>query len=296
MEMKKKCALFILLGQSNAAGHGVPMKEEDIVASPMKNVFGLSREKNQTFDSTALSWQGYTTAGMNLAEECDNSYSVANCLAKRWQAAIDGGSALPDLYIIHIAIGAQGVTGNYMWNPDRPKTITPGKLGTVDISLFPFTEHILSLVNESFDRMGKEYEVMGLHWRGGENDTTVPVPMLREVLEKIYIRIFDAFEKHIGAYPLILHKIVCPDRTLDLDPTGEKLKSMYYIDEVFESLAAHYPDASIFDATRAPQFIKDVRGNGIFIGDCVQYKPEVNDWVAKQILLDYATKKQIALF
>ena len=32
MEMKKKCALFILLGQSNAAGHGVPMKDEDIVA------------------------------------------------------------------------------------------------------------------------------------------------------------------------------------------------------------------------------------------------------------------------
>ena len=286
----KKCALFILLGQSNAVGHGVPMKEEDIVSVPMKNVFGLSREKNQSFDITSLSWEGYVTAGMNLAEEQDNTYSVANCLAKRWQAEIDGGASLPDLYVVHIAIGAQGVTKSYMWYPDRPKTIKPGKLGAVDISLFPFTEHILSLVKESFFAMGKEYEVVGLHWRGGENDTTVETAELKEVLEGIYVRMFDAFEKQIGPYPLVLHKIVCPDRTLDMDPTGEKLRRMYYIDGVFDSLASHYAGASVFDATRAPQFVANVRGNGIFIDDCVHYKPEVNDWAAEQILRDYKAK------
>ena len=93
--MKNKCAVFILLGQSNAAGHGVPMKEEDIVTLPMKNVFGLSRAMHQSLDNTALAWQGYTTAGMNLAEECDNSYSVANCLAKRWQAAMSFTFLMP---------------------------------------------------------------------------------------------------------------------------------------------------------------------------------------------------------
>ena len=290
MQNDRKCALFILLGQSNAAGHGVPMKEEDIVSVPMKNVFGLSRKENQSFDITSLSWQGYTTAGMNLAEECDDSYSVANCLAKRWQAAIDGGVALPDLYIIHIAIGAQGVTQSYMWYPDRPKSIKPGKLGTVDIALYPFTEHILSLVDSSFRSMGKEYEVMGLHWRGGENDTTVDTEELHRALENIYIRIFDGFARQLGAYSLVLHKLVCHDRTMDMDPTGEKLRRMHYINRVFASLAEHY-GASIFDASMAPQFIPDVRGNGIFIGDCVHYKPEVNDWVAKEILRDYAAKK-----
>ncbi len=292
MKNSGKCAVFILLGQSNAVGHGVPMKEEDKVFLPMKNVFGLSRAKNQSFDLAALSWQGYTTAGMNLAEEQDNTYSVANCLAKQWQAAIDGGRALPNLYIIHIAIGAQGVTQGYMWYPDRPKSIKPGKLGTVDIALYPFTEHILSLVDESFRKMGKKYEVMGLHWRGGENDTTVALEELQAELENIYIRIFDGFKAQIGAYPLVLHKLVCHDRTMDMDPTGEKLRRMHYINRVFESLAEHY-DASIFDASEAPQFIPDVRGNGLFIDDCVHYTPEVNDWVAKEILADYVAKKGI---
>ena len=286
MQKKNKCAVFILLGQSNAVGHGVPMKEEDKVNSPMKNVFGLSREKNQSFENSALVWEGYTTAGMNLAEEQDNTYSVANCLAKQWQSAINAGRTLPDLYIIHIAIGAQGVTSGYMWYPDRPEKLLPGKLGTVDISLYPFTEHILSLLDESFREMGKEYEIMGLHWRGGENDTTVEIEELHRELENLYIRIFDGFAEKIGKYPLVLHKLVCHQRTMDLDPTGEKLKRMHYINRVFESLANRY-GASIFDASKAPQFIPDVRGNGIFIDDCVHYTPEVNNWVAKQILENY---------
>ena len=77
-----------------------------------------------------------------------------------------------------------------------------------------------------------------------------------------------------------------------LPRTGEMLRRMHYINRVFEALAERY-GASIFDASKAPQFIKDVRGNGIFIGDCVHYKPEVNDWVAKEILAGYVAKKGI---
>jgi hypothetical protein len=67
---------------------------------------------------------------MNLAENQDNTYSIANCLAAKWQADINNGVELPDLYIIHIAIGAQGVYG--MWSPRRAKKLIPGKLGDVD--------------------------------------------------------------------------------------------------------------------------------------------------------------------
>ena len=77
--MKK--AVFILLGQSNAVGHGIPMREEDKIIKPMKNVFGLCRDFNQSFDNTELQWSGYTSFGMNLAEEQDNTYSLANCSA-----------------------------------------------------------------------------------------------------------------------------------------------------------------------------------------------------------------------
>ena len=99
MQYNNKATVFILLGQSNAVGHGIPMREEDKIIEPMENVFGLSRDFNQSFENTELKWSGYTSFGMNLAEEQDNTYSLANCLAKLWQDEIDKGNKrnLPDL-------------------------------------------------------------------------------------------------------------------------------------------------------------------------------------------------------
>ena len=100
---KTDAAVFILFGQSNAAGHWIPMEKCDVIDKPLKNVFGLSRELNQSFDNKKLFWSGYKSAGMNLAEPVDDTYSVANCLAARWQRETDLGEDLPDLYIVHIA-------------------------------------------------------------------------------------------------------------------------------------------------------------------------------------------------
>ena len=185
-----KAAVFVLLGQSNAVGHGIPMREEDRIKVPMENVFGLCRDFNQSFENTELKWSGYTSFGMNLAEEQDNTYSIANCLAALWQNHIDSGNVLglPDLYIIQIAIGAQGVTDGYMWHPDREKKLVPGKLGTVDISLFPFCEHIFGLLDDSFSKMNIDYDIIGLHWRGGENDVTATNEYLKQNLKKIYTK------------------------------------------------------------------------------------------------------------
>ena len=54
----KKSAVFILLGQSNAVGHAIPMKKEDIIYKPLKNVYGLSRTKNQTYENKELVFIG----------------------------------------------------------------------------------------------------------------------------------------------------------------------------------------------------------------------------------------------
>ena len=85
------------------------------------------------------------------------------------------------------------------------KRLIPGPLGIVDISLLSFTEHILSLVPASFDQRGLAYDTIGIHWRGGENDTTVEIEELHRELENLYIHIFDGFAEKIGKYPLILH-------------------------------------------------------------------------------------------
>ena len=285
----KKAAVFILLGQSNAVGHGIPMREQDVIRTPLANVFGLSRTHNQCLDLQKLTWSNYISAGMNLAEEQDNTYSVANCLATAWQKQIDGGNAqdLPDLYIVQIAIGAQGVTEGYMWHPDRAPQLTPGKLGKVDISLFPFTARVLSLLKESFAEKNTDFEIIGLHWRGGENDVSATAEHLHEHLERVYRRILGEFDRLLDAPPTVLHRLVCPDRMMDTDPTGGKLERMQYINEIFEKMANGCPNIRIFDARRAPQFVPDVRGNGLFIADAVHFTPEVNAWVAEEILKDY---------
>ena len=280
---KSKAAVFILLGQSNAVGHGIPMKTEDIISAPLKNVFGLSRADNQSFHNEKLNWSGYTSFGMNLAEEQDNTYSVANCLASLWQGKIDGGKSLPDLYIIQIAIGAQGVTKGYMWHPEREEKLIPGVLGKVDISLFPFTKHIFSLLDESLKDV--DYEIIGLHWRGGENDTSAKAETLSAELLGIYERIFDEFFEILKNPPTVLHKIVCHERMEEL---GEgRIPNMHYINEVFASLQAKYENVSVFDPTTLPRFIPNVRGNGIFIDDAVHFTPEANRSVAGLILDNY---------
>ena len=112
MHQNQKAAVFIMLGQSNAVGHDLPMCREDYITAPLTDVFGLHRAENQSFDVTHLTWRGYESGGMNLAEEQDHTYSVPNCLARQWQDAIDNGQPLPSLYILHIAIGAEGVVGS----------------------------------------------------------------------------------------------------------------------------------------------------------------------------------------
>ena len=283
--MNNKKTVFILLGQSNATGHASPMTEEDRIKEPLKNVYGLQRCDNQSFDIDKLTWSNYLGAGTNLAETQDDTYSLANCLAKLWQAEIDGGADLPDLYIVQIAIGAEGVTEKYMWYPEREKKLVPGVLGTVDISLYPFANHIFSLLNESLDG---DDEIMGIHWRGGEEETDVRVAHLKEVLRGIYDRMFDGFYKSLGQkVPIVLHKMASETRCREMNVTGEDVEAMHFINKTFDELCRDNENITTFDVTKAPHYNTNTRTNGIFLPDGGHYTPKTNMWVAKNILVEY---------
>lgn len=285
-----KAAVFILLGQSNAVGHAIPMDDKDKICTPLKNVYGLKRETNQTFENKELYWSGYTSDGMNLAEEQDHTYSVANCLARMWQDEIDAGNKrnLPDLYIVHIAIGAQGVTEGYMWNPNYEKKIIPGKLGTVDIALTPFTNHILSMLKDSFDKMGKTFEVFGMHWRGSESDAFATWEELKNNAKNTHYEMFDSFFKSIGReVPVILHYRVSFKWCEEKDPGGEHLKKVHYLNQVFDELSREHKNMSVFDVRKAPFYNPDVREDGIFSDDAIHYAPHTNRWVAEQIFNNF---------
>ncbi len=290
--MSKKAAIYIILGQSNAVGHGIPMEKRDLILTPMKNVFGLHRKDNQSFTNTHLTFSGYTSFGMNLAEEQDNTYSIPNCLASQWQNHIDKGNRadLPDLYLVQIAIGSQGVTQPYMWHPTEQKTLIPGTLGTVNISLFPFTLHILKLLGDYFASQNMDYEIIRLDWRGGENEMFSHMDELTTHLKDIYKTMFDQFNQILDTPPITLHKLVCHDCASNLASAGNGLENMYFINDVFSELEKEYGNITVFDPTTAPQFVNDVYGNGIFLEDAIHFTPEVNQWIAEGIFQQYCNR------
>ena len=285
----KKVAVFMLFGQSNATGHAMPMEEQDIIKEPLKNVFGLNREPNQSFDTEKLKFTGYTSYGMNLAENQDNTYSVANCLAKRWQSDIDSGIELPDLYIIHISIGSQGIYG--MWNPDRPKKLIPGRLGDCDISMYPLAIHVLTLFKKHLAENELEPDYVGIHWRGGEQEFWQGIPQLENRLKPLYIRLIDGIRGVLGENaPFVFHRMPFVQVTKNADPTGKCFDSMNYINGVFEQLAGELPCVSVFDVRRAPFYDEKAWDYGIFRWDLIHYLGKTNDWVASDILKEYKNR------
>ena len=287
----KKVAVFMLLGQSNAVGHATPMDPCDIIGDPLKNVFGLNRDQNQTFDNTELVFSGYTSHGMNLAETQDNTYSVANCLARRWQDAIDSGENLPDLYIIQIAIGSQGVFG--MWCPDRTKTIKPGVLGVCNVSMYPLTIHVLTLMKEYFLNNALSADYVGIHWRGGEQDIRREMSELEGRLKSDYLRIFDGIRKALGEEaPIVLHSFPFASFMDKNDPSGGFMERMNYINSLFLELSSELPEVSIFDSRCCPFYDKSRADYGMLRQDLIHYTGAANDWVASEILKEYINRNK----
>ena len=139
--------------------------------------------------------------------------------------------------------------------------------------------------------MDKQYEIMNLYWRGGENDIETPVEVLKTKLKTMYEEMFGEFYKAIGyRVPVTLNKILCREIMAQRDPSGEYLKSMNYINEMFEDLSKEHRNISMFDSRNAPFYKENKSGNGLFISDLVHYTPETNWWNAKRILEDYIYK------
>jgi len=280
-----KAAVFILLGQSNAAGHWTYMPEEDKILTPMKNVFGLSRELNQSYDKDALYWSGYVSGGMNLAETHDHTFSVANCIAKQWQTAIDGGQSLPDLYIVQIAIGSQGVTSKHMWYPEKERILIPGELGTANIALFSYTLHFLSMLKESLAARGKTEISFRIDWRGGEQDAFADRSELETSLKSIYKTLFNGFYEAIGEkVPTYLHRLLCKDIYEKYYSELEAPDKMRFINGVFDKLAAEEEPVEVFDMSKCPHFDANALGYGIFGEDLIHYTRESNEWAASEIM------------
>jgi len=280
---KNSAPMLIVLGQSNAHAHGTHLPEGEIIRTPLKNVWGLDREYNQAYGLEDVTWTGFTTNGMNLGETQDDTCCLANVFAKMWQDAIDGGVDLPDLYVIQISVGSQGVSqfeahGNNMWYAMRDLILKPGKLGECDISLYPLTSEILSLATMNLTLSGKKPQVIGLHWNQWETECFTGSKAMNDA-EANFENLFWGFFTALGsgktgkAVPLYLY------RALSENFEASRVERM---NDILDGFTKAYEDCRMIDLRETEYYNDTPKTHGIFYPDGVHYTDEVHRYFAKR--------------
>lgn len=284
MQFSKNAApILVVLGQSNAHAHGTHLPESEIIETPLRNVHGLGREYNQAYGLDDVTWTGFTTGGMNLGETQDDTCCLANYFAAMWQKAIDGGCDLPDLYIIQISVGSQGVAqfeahGDNMWYAMREPILKPGKLGECDISLYPLTTEILSLAYMNLLTAGKRPQVIGLHWNQWETECFTGSKALNDA-EANYKNLFWGLFTALGSdasgkgVPLYLYRALSEN----FEPSRvERMNS------ILDGFASNLSDCRIIDLRGTELYNDTPRTHGIFLPDGVHYTPEAHHKFAER--------------
>ena len=278
MEFAKNAApRLVVLGQSNAHAHNTHLPEDQVIHTPLKNVHGLNREYNQAYGLDDVTWTGFTTDGMNLGETQDDTCCLANYFAAMWQSAIDGGADLPDLYVIQISIGAQGVAQYEahswnMWYAMREPILKPGKLGECDISLYPLATEILSLAYMNLLASGKKPQVIGLHWNQYETECHTGSKALNDA-EANYKNLFWGLFTALGSnavgtgIPFYLY------RPLTENYEQSRIERM---NGIFEGFRDSLADCRILDLRQTDLYTDEPQTHGIFQPDGIHYIPEAH--------------------
>lgn len=278
---KNTAPLLIVMGQSNAHAPGTHLPEDEMIHTPLKNVFGLSREYNQSLELSDVIWSGFESCGMNLGENQNDTCSLANLFAAKWQNAIDSGIELPDLYIIQISVGGQGiarfeVNGDNMWCPFRELKFDP-RTSSFNISLYPLATEVLSLAMMNLINSGKHPKVIGLHWNQWEREAYTGSRAMHDAManyENLFWGFFTALggDKNGKNIPFYLY------RPLSEFYPAENAKKL---SDIFDNFTERFDDCHIIDLRNSPLWNDTPKTHGVFQADGVHYIGEAHRWFAQ---------------
>ncbi|MGV9271145.1 RICIN domain-containing protein [Kitasatospora sp. NPDC003701] len=281
-DLAKDAPVLIVLGQSNAEGWKAPITDAADVAQcqSFSHVKGLSRTNNRAAGATKATWSPYTCSGSNLGAEYGNglNYNVASATALRWERAAKG-TALPDLNVIHLAWGSQGVQGNdlarNLWWPDRNPTDVQ--------SLFPLAVNTIANGLRALQEAGKRPRVIGLHWNQWEAEADNPATAGAGQVRQALLKVLEPLRTITGAStaPVFLYR----PRANVYDATRTR-----YVTEALTAIAGGpaphsyrlLDPADARSATGTPLYQPaDPPNFGIF-SDGVHYTRAVQEWYAEQ--------------
>lgn len=279
MKSKNLAPVLMVFGQSNAHGHGAFLAEEERIVAPLTRVLTLHCDENQTMEDAHVVWRGYTTAGSNLAETQDHTACLPTAYAKLWEKAALADPELPDLYVIRISIGAQGITKPWMWYPFRSTDrFIPGPLGTADMPLYAYSCRVIERATDSLRALGKSPVVLGLHWLGTEEETGVGPADMPELFD-LHMCIIGGWRAAARcSVPVKLYYLRC-DQAMKIQ--GQE-KSQAYVNETFSKLAEILPDVECVDSRSSPLYHPEEDGLGMYsTSDYVHYTVEAQNWLGE---------------
>ncbi|MFJ1709424.1 discoidin domain-containing protein [Kitasatospora sp. NPDC088346] len=276
--------VLIALGQSNAAS-ATQMSNPDDVAKcgNFTHVKGLKRTDNRMAGALNATWAPYTCAGTNMgADIYPNSYSVASLTALRWEQAIKDGQSLPDLYVIHVAWGGQGIqeadAPNNRWWPDRDQSDRE--------SLHQLTLNTISNSLRALRDAGKTPRIIGMHWNQWEQEahTGVTATISASHMQQAFRNVLDPLQTITGTtgYPVFLYR----PRSTTFDATAtqhvtDALTALANLPApnpyrlIDPALATTATGTPLYDPSAGPMY-------GIFQSDRIHYTQPVQEWFAAQ--------------
>ncbi|MGW2543945.1 discoidin domain-containing protein [Kitasatospora sp. NPDC001574] len=298
--------VLIVLGQSNADGWTAPLEAADRTkCQSLSRVKGLNRTHNRTAGATSATWAQYTCAGNNLGDEFNggNNYTVASATALRWQRATEAGAKLPDLNVIHIAWGSQGIQStdgtNNRWWPDRDPTDVA--------SLFPLAINTITNGLRALQEAGKQPRVIGIHWNQWESEASNRSTISVDHVRQAFLKVLEPIRTVAGGTdaPVFLYRprSTILDKTATLQARDALVDiagtAPYQLIDAKDATALTYsadhatsqPGAYLYTLRdRTEQQIEDTTWNmtkeekqlGIFSADAIHYRSEVQKWFADQ--------------
>lgn len=328
-------AVLFVMGQSNSAGlNGLPANYLLTGASgtgssaggtPAPNVWGIRNDGWGNINGNAdgsgapftqpisaidqvawVNWSDSASSDMNLGYY-GGSGNAADFAAYAWQSAINAGEALPDLYIIHIGWGSQGVDvaddafsgccgwtmhGVNLWQPLLDATKAP------TYALAPFARRMMYLGLKQILAAGKKPRILGLEWNQWEAEAA-PLNSAGNATTigrapQNYANLFSGFFAAVGSkFPVMIVKplSVAYDNVSNAVAPYEPA-SLASMQKVFGGFIGADPGTfSFVDASQSPDWNGQPPGFGIFQGGSlgggdgsVHYNLDTQKWFGDQAL------------
>jgi hypothetical protein len=297
-------AVMLFMGQSNAVGiNSIPTR---FVAQASPNVLGVQNAGwnylpgnvngttpfNNTISSIqSIQWQnwsivsGGTDMNLGFTSTTGGGGNAADFAAYEWQAMINAGAQLPNLYIIDIGWPSQGVDaqdtysgtsepwvahGVNLWQP----TLTSSQIPSY--ALAPFARTIVYDALTNILASGKKPRILGLQWNQWEaeagNANTVSITDAPTNYTNLVNNFYTAVGSH---FPIVFIKPLS---------TAYGTTALSEMQQVFANLASNDPtDISVLDISTVSStiFSGGVLGGG---DGSVHYNLDTHLWFANQAI------------